>query len=100
MKIGIANDHVAYHLKLVIVEHLRSTGHDVVDLSVTKRLTRWAELNFAIDNLLNKKYFETQNYFESRILAGEKSPVGERIHATPGYPFTASVGVTFRFGRR
>ncbi len=79
---------------------IKAAGHDVVDLSVTKRLTRWAELNFAIDNLLNKKYYETQNYFESRILAGEKSPVGERIHATPGYPFTASVGVTFRFGRR
>lgn len=31
MKIGIANDHVAYDLKLTLVEHLRAAGHDVVD---------------------------------------------------------------------
>lgn len=31
MKIGIANDHVAYDLKLVLVEHLRASGHEVVD---------------------------------------------------------------------
>ncbi len=31
MKIGIGNDHVAYKLKLEIVEHLRELGHEVVD---------------------------------------------------------------------
>ncbi|RMG01356.1 MAG: hypothetical protein D6735_12065, partial [Acidobacteria bacterium] len=60
------------------------------------RLSRSLDLNLAIDNLLNKKYFETQNYFESRT-----SPLADpmmRIHATPGYPITVSIGVTFRFG--
>jgi len=31
MKIGIGNDHVAYQLKLEIVEHLKELGHEVVD---------------------------------------------------------------------
>jgi Outer membrane receptor proteins, mostly Fe transport len=79
---------------------LKAAGHDVVDLFLTKRLKKWIELNFAIDNVFNKRYFETQNFFESRVLPGEKSPIGERIHATPGYPFTVSAGVTFRFGSK
>jgi outer membrane receptor protein involved in Fe transport len=77
-------------------ETIKASGHDVVDLSLSKRLSRSLDLNLAIDNLLNKKYFETQNYFESRT-----SPLADpmmRIHATPGYPTTVSIGVTFRFG--
>lgn len=75
---------------------VRASGHDVVDLSVAKRLRGWIGLNLSIDNLLNKKYFETQNLFESRVMP--TSPVVRRIHATPGYPLTISLGVTFRFG--
>ncbi len=79
---------------------IKAAGHDVVDLSLTKRLRKWVDLNFSIDNVLNKKYYETQNFFESRIRPGEDSPVVSRIHATPGYPFTVSAGVTFRFGAK
>ncbi|MCA1625628.1 MAG: TonB-dependent receptor, partial [Acidobacteria bacterium] len=86
---------------------IRASGNDVVDFSVSKRLKKWIDLNFSVDNLLNKKYFETQNYFESRLPTD--SPVGvdletgrdiypSRIHATPGYPRTFNVGLTFRFG--
>jgi hypothetical protein len=74
---------------------IRAAGLDALDLSFTKRLRRWIDLNFSIDNLANKRYFETQNYFESRISPG--APVVSRIHATPGYPVTVSGGVTFRF---
>jgi len=77
---------------------IRAAGHDVVDFSVSKRLRKWVDLNFSIDNLFNKQYFETQNFFESRICPTCK--VGERIHATPGYPTTFNVGVTFRFGAK
>jgi len=55
-------------------------------------------LNFSIDNLFNKRYYETQNYFESRV--SPAAPVVSRIHATPGYPFTFNVGLTFRFGAK
>ena len=79
---------------------IKAAGHDVVDLSLTKRLRKWVDLNFSIDNVLNKKYYETQNFFESRIIPGEDSPVASRIHATPGYPFTVSAGLTFRFGAK
>ncbi len=74
---------------------IRATGLDVVDFSINKRLRRWIDLNFAIDNLFNKRYLETQNYFESRI-SPEAEPA-TRIHGTPGYPFGATFGVTFHF---
>jgi len=77
---------------------IRAAGNDVVDFSVSKRLRKWVDLNFSIDNLLNKRYFETQNYFESR--ACSSCDAVERIHVTPGYSRAFNVGVTFRlFGK-
>lgn len=75
---------------------LLASGNDIVDFAVSKRIKKWVGLNFAIDNVLNKKYFETQNYFESQT-CGTCAPAS-RIHATPGYPLTLSAGVTFRLG--
>jgi len=77
---------------------IRAAGLDVVDLYVSKRLRRFVDVNFAVDNLFNKRYFETQNFFESRLRPGD-DPV-ERIHATPGYPFGVTVGLTFRLGEK
>ena len=73
---------------------IRAAGHDVVDVSVSKRLKKWIDLNFAVDNVLNKKYFETQNYIESRICP--TCDVVAQIHATPGYSRTLAIGATFR----
>ena len=74
---------------------LRASGLDVLDFSLRKRLHRLADFNFSIDNLTNKRYFETQNYFVSRLSPGEVAIA--RIHGTPGYPFGVTVGLTFRF---
>jgi outer membrane receptor protein involved in Fe transport len=74
---------------------VRASGLDVVDLGLNKRLRRFIELNLAVENLFNKRYFETQNYFESRLRPGDEPAA--RIHATPGFPFGVTVGVTFRF---
>ncbi|HVE60163.1 MAG TPA: TonB-dependent receptor [Pyrinomonadaceae bacterium] len=74
---------------------VKASGNDVVDFSLSKRLKKWVDLNFSVDNLLNKKYFETQNYFESRTCP--TCAVLPRIHATPGYSTTFSIGLTFRF---
>jgi outer membrane receptor protein involved in Fe transport len=79
-------------------ETIRASGFDVVDLSVNKRLTKFMDLNFSLDNLLNKRYYETQNYFESRICP--TCYVTSRIHATPAYPITLTIGATFRFGKK
>jgi outer membrane receptor protein involved in Fe transport len=77
---------------------IRASGLDVLDLSINKRLRRWMDFNLSIDNLTDKRYYETQNYFESRIRPGAE--VLPRIHATPGYPITVTAGVTFRlFGK-
>jgi len=73
---------------------IRASGLDVIDLSVSKRLRRWVDFNLSVDNLTNKRYFETQNYFESRLRRG--GPVVSRIHGTPGYPFGLTVGLTLR----
>jgi hypothetical protein len=77
---------------------IRASGLDVLDLSGAKRLRHWIELNFSIDNLTDKRYFETQNFFESRIRP--RDPVTSRIHATPGYPITVTGGVTFRLSKK
>jgi outer membrane receptor protein involved in Fe transport len=79
-------------------EAIRASGHDVVDFALSKRLTKWLDFNFSVDNIFNKKYFETQNYFESRV--SPNAPVIERIHVTPGYSTTVNVGLTFRFGAK
>lgn len=71
-----------------------ASGLDVLDLGVTRKLRRSVDFNLSLDNLTNKRYYETQNYFESRIAPG--APVVSRIHATPGYPFTLTAGVTVR----
>lgn len=74
---------------------IRASGLDVLDFSMSKRIRRWVDFNLSMDNLTNKRYFETQNYFASRLRPGD--PVVARIHATPGYPFGLTVGLTFRF---
>jgi len=75
---------------------IRASGHDVLDLSVSRRFGRFIELNLTIDNLANKRYFETQNFYESRTRPGD--PVVSRIHGTPGYSTSVTTGITFRFG--
>ncbi len=74
---------------------VRASGLDVVDLGVNKRLRRDLDFNLSVDNLFNKRYYETQNFFESRVRPDEEP--ASRIHATPGYPFGVTVGVTYRF---
>lgn len=71
-----------------------ASGHTVFDLGIAKQIRRGVEFNLAFDNLTNRDYYETQNYFESRV--APEAPAIRRIHATPAYPFTAVVGLTFR----
>jgi outer membrane receptor protein involved in Fe transport len=71
-----------------------ASGHTVFDLGLARQIRRGMELNLSLDNLTNREYFETQNYFDSRVTP--KAPIAGRIHATPGYPLAAVAGVTFR----
>jgi hypothetical protein len=71
-----------------------AAGHTVWDFGVARRIRRGVELNLTVDNMLNRSYWETQNFYESR-LAGQDPRT--RIHATPGYPVTVMAGMTFRF---
>jgi len=72
---------------------IAASGHTVLDFGLSRRIRRGVEFNVALDNLTNRDYYETQNYFASR-LPGQ--PPISRIHVTPGYPLTATVGMTFR----
>ena len=73
-----------------------ASGHTVFDLGMAKQLNRRVELNLSLDNLTSRDYYETQNYFASRVTPD--APVIARIHGTPGYPLTAVAGITLRFG--
>ena len=72
------------------------SGHTVFDVGVAKQVSRRLELNLSLDNLTNRDYYETQNYFVSRVTPD--APIVARIHGTPGYPLTAITGITMRFG--
>jgi outer membrane receptor protein involved in Fe transport len=73
-----------------------ASGHTVFDLGIARRVSRNMELNFSVDNLTNRDYYETQNYFESRVTP--EAPIVARIHGTPAYPLNAVAGITLRFG--
>jgi outer membrane receptor protein involved in Fe transport len=72
-----------------------AAGLDVLDFGLSHRLRSYLDLNLSFDNILGKRYYETQNFFESRLRPGDE--IIARIHATPGYPRTVTAGVTFRF---
>jgi outer membrane receptor protein involved in Fe transport len=72
-----------------------ANGLDVVDFALTKKLCHGVEWNASVDNLNNKRYYETQNFFDSRLTPN--SPVQARIHGTPGYPIGFTTGITLRF---
>jgi outer membrane receptor protein involved in Fe transport len=72
-----------------------ASGLDVVDFAATKKLFRGLEWNLAVDNLNNKRYYETQNYFYSRVTP--TAPIEARVHGTPGYPIGFTTGLTWRF---
>lgn len=75
-----------------------ASGLTVFDAGVSKQLNHTVELHFSLDNLLNRNYYETQNYFESRV--APDAPVIARIHATPAYPLTVIAGMTLHFGSK
>jgi outer membrane receptor protein involved in Fe transport len=91
-------------LRLRAINHYRLDGDDpsiaaagyiVLDFGLAKQVRRGLELNLSLDNLTNRDYWETQNYFESRVTP--LAPVVARIHATPGYLLTVAAGITWRF---
>jgi hypothetical protein len=91
-------------LRMRAINHYRLDGDDpsvlasgstVFDLGVAKQLNHVVELKVSLDNLANRDYYETQNYFESRVTPS--APALYRIHATPAYPLTAVAGLTLHF---
>jgi outer membrane receptor protein involved in Fe transport len=76
----------------------KASGLDVIDLTASKRIRREVDLNFAVDNLNNKRFYETQNYIESRITPA--APMVARVHGTPGFPIGFTLGLTFRLGEK
>lgn len=75
-----------------------ASGCTVFDLGIAKQVSHRVELNLGLSNLLNRNYYETQNYFESRMTP--EAPIIARIHGTPAYPLTAVAGITLRFAAK
>ena len=76
-------------------DETHATGLDVIDFAATKKLGRGLEWNLSVDNLNNKHYYETQNFFYSRVTP--TAPIEARVHGTPGYPVGFTTGLTWRF---
>lgn len=72
----------------------KATGLDVIDLSTSRRIRHGLDFNFAIDNMTNKGYYETQNWLESRVTPTADAKF--RVHGTPGFPIGFTVGLTLR----
>ena len=72
-----------------------ASGVTALDMGVAKQINHMVELNLSLDNLTNRDFYETQNYFESRVAPDALSV--SRIHATPGYPLTIVAGMTLHF---
>ncbi|MSV27923.1 MAG: hypothetical protein EXQ52_04150 [Bryobacterales bacterium] len=72
---------------------IAASGHTVFDFGLSRRIRRGVEFSLAVDNLMDRSYYETQNYFESDPL-GRGSAF--RIHGTPGYGRTVVAGLMFR----
>jgi TonB-dependent receptor-like protein/carboxypeptidase family protein len=71
-----------------------AAGHTVFDLGIARAIRRGVQLNLSVDNLTNRAFYETQNYFGSRV--SPTAPMVARIHGTPRYPLTLIGGLTFR----
>ena len=73
-----------------------AAGHTIFDLGLARAIRRGLELSVGVENLTNRAYYETQNFFVSRV--SPAAPAIGRIHGTPGYPLTVVAGVTLRLG--
>jgi hypothetical protein len=73
---------------------IRAAGQDVLDLSLSRSVNRWARLLLSVDNVTGARYYETQNFFESRLGPGDDAVA--RIHGTPGYPRTVTLGIALQ----
>ncbi len=76
---------------------VRVPGSTVTDVSLAKLIARGVELNFAVDNVFDRRYYETFERYTSRLRG--QLPL-ERVHGTPGYPRTIAGGVTLRLGSK
>ena len=73
---------------------VRAASYFIIDAAVNYTRPRW-ELGLAVQNVLDRKWKETQFDTESR-LQGEPGPVSE-IHFTPGTPFFARLSFSYLF---
>lgn len=74
-------------------DYVRGPGYSVTDIGLTRRLNSWLELNFAVDNIFDRVYYETINRYTSALRG--QDPL-ERLHVTPGYPLTVVGGLNIR----
>jgi len=94
-------------LRMRAIDHYRldgdhpsivASGHTVFDLGLSRTIRQGVDFNLSLDNLTDRDYFETQNYFDSRVTP--LSPIVARIHGTPGYPLTVVAGLTLHLRRK
>jgi len=75
---------------------IQAAGHTVFDAAFSREITHKVSLSLSLDNVLDREFYETQNFFASRV--APDAPIVERIHGTPGFGRAVMVGLTVRFG--
>ena len=73
-----------------------ASGHTLADLSLSRPVRPGLDLSLTVDNLFNRRYWETQNYFESSLAGAAPT---NRIHGTPGYGRAIVIGMAIRLGK-
>src|SRR5207245_10133664 len=73
---------------------VRASGLDVIDVAITKAIRRWIDVNIDVDNATNKQYYETQDFFESRI--SPTATFKATIDGSPTDPIILTDGMTIQ----
>ncbi|WP_027392154.1 TonB-dependent receptor [Aquimarina latercula] len=73
---------------------IQAKGYTVIDMALNYR---WKQFDFSlsVENLLDTEWNETQ--FATESMLANETQSEEEIHFTPGTPFFAKAGITYRF---
>ena len=64
---------------------IRAAGHTVFDFGMSRQHSPRGCAQLRADNLTNRAYYETQNYFESRLPGQRREPVSMERPDTPSH---------------
>lgn len=80
------------------LKSIKLGGHNAVNFAMSKRLKKWVDFNFSVENFFDKKYSEIENLSDLGTLPN--LTISEKNRVTPRHSTTINFGLTFRFGAK